>query len=60
MKLLEKLIPHLIFLAALAPTGLLLVAAAISLSRPDPMLVAPLSIQTAAACEPCQSPPPRP
>jgi hypothetical protein len=58
MNLIEKVVPHLIFVAALAPTVLLLVAAAVSLSRPEPALAAPLSIQAAAACEACQGPPP--
>ncbi len=34
MTLIERLIPHLIFIAALLPTVLLLAAAAFSLSHP--------------------------
>jgi hypothetical protein len=58
MNLIDKLTPHLIFLAALVPTLLLLAAAAVSLSQPDPSLADPLPIQTAAACESCQTPAP--
>jgi len=56
MRFIEKLIPHLIFVAALLPTVLLLAAAAVSLSQPDPTLTGPLPIQTAAACESCETP----
>lgn len=57
MNLIEKLIPHLIFVAALLPTVLLLAAAGLSLVQPDPSLALPLPIQ-AAVCGPCQTPPP--
>ena len=53
----DKLIPHLVFVAALLPTVLLIAAAALSLSQPDP-IVLPLPIQAAVACQPCESPPP--
>jgi hypothetical protein len=54
MNLIERLVPHLIFLAALLPTVLLLLAAALSFASPGPLVEYPLTVQTAAACEPCQ------
>jgi hypothetical protein len=56
MDFIEKLIPHLIFAAALLPTLLLLAAAAVSLSNPDPLIAVPLPVQ-AATCWPCQTEP---
>lgn len=55
MRLIDKLIPHLIFVAALLPTFLLLAAAAISLAHPDPSIAIPMPIQATVACEPCQN-----
>lgn len=56
MNIIEKLIPHLIFVAALLPTVLLVVAAGISLAHPDPSIaVQVLPLQAAAHCEPCQT-----
>jgi hypothetical protein len=55
MNLFEKLIPHLVFVAALVPTFLLLAAAAISLANPEPSLGMSLPLQTAATCEPCRA-----
>jgi hypothetical protein len=44
---------HVMFLALMLPTLILLAAAAVSLSRPDPSTSA--RIHTAMVCEPCQS-----
>jgi len=44
---------HLLFLALLLPTFILLAAVAVSLAQPDPSIAIPASVQTAAACEPC-------
>ena len=60
MNLLDKLIPHLIWVAALVPTVLLVVAAAVSLSRPDASIAVPLAVEMAAACQPCRAPVPDP
>ena len=46
---------HLMFLALMLPTVILLAAAAVSLSRPDPSVAVPAPVHTAMACEPCQS-----
>jgi len=46
---------HLMFLALMLPTFILLAAAAVSLARPDPSVAVPLPVQTAMACAPCQS-----
>ncbi len=44
---------HLLFVALLLPTFILLAAVAVSLAQPDPAVaVQPLG-QTVAACEPC-------
>ena len=46
---------HLLFLALLLPTFILLAAVAVSLAQPDPSVANPVApVQTAAACEPCQ------
>ena len=45
---------HLLFVALLIPTFVLLAAVAVSLARPDPSIAVQLPVQTAAACEPCQ------
>lgn len=58
MNLFEKLVPHLILVAALLPTVLLLVAVMVSLARPDPLITDELPIQAAAACESCNAPSP--
>lgn len=61
MNLIDKLVPHLIFLAALLPTLLLVAAAAVSLVQPDPSIaIRMVPAQAAEACQPCESPPPRP
>jgi hypothetical protein len=44
---------HLVFLALLLPTFILLAAVAVSLVRPDPTVAVPATMQTAAACEAC-------
>ena len=44
---------HLLFVALLLPTFVLLTAIAVSLVRPDPTIGVQAPIQTAAACEPC-------
>jgi len=45
---------HLLFLALLLPTFILLAAVAVSLAQPDPSVAIPAPVQTAAACEPCR------
>lgn len=55
MDFIEKLIPHLIFVAALVPTFVLLAAAAVSLAEPGPAIELPLPVQAALSCEPCQA-----
>ena len=44
---------HLLFVALLLPTFVLLAALAVSLVRPDPTIADQVSIQTAAVCEAC-------
>ncbi len=45
---------HLVFLALLIPTFLVLAAAVVSLAQPDPAVaVQPRPAVTTAACEPC-------
>jgi hypothetical protein len=58
MKMTERLTPileHLVFLALMLPTFVLVTAAAVSILQSDPSLPAP--VQTALACELCQSHP---
>ena len=68
MNLAKRFTPHLeplvapltevlLFLALLIPTFLLLAAAAVSLAHTDPSIAIPARVQTAAACEPCQTRP---
>jgi hypothetical protein len=52
MNYLERLVPHLIFVAALVPTFLLLAAAAVTLSEPAPAIGLALPVQAALSCEP--------
>jgi len=59
MNLTERLTPileHLLFVAFLFPTFILLAAAAVSLARPDPSVATPALMHTAMACEPCGTP----
>lgn len=58
MNLIEKLMPHLIFVAALLPTFLLVAAAAISLAYPESLAI-PAPVQAALVCAPCQAAPPQ-
>jgi hypothetical protein len=44
---------HLVFVALLLPTFVVLAAAAVSLARPDPSIAGDRPIVTAAVCEPC-------
>jgi hypothetical protein len=44
---------HLLFVALLLPTFVLLAAVAVSLTRPDPTIAAQAPVQTVAACEAC-------
>jgi hypothetical protein len=44
---------HLIFVALLLPTFIVLAAAVVSLAVPDPTVAVEKPIVTAAACEPC-------
>jgi len=46
---------HLLFVALLLPTFILLAAVAVSLAQPDPAVAAQSLGQTVAACEPCAS-----
>lgn len=49
----RSLTEHLVFIALLIPTFIVLVAAVVSLAAPDaPVVVQPPTV-TAAACEPC-------
>ena len=48
------LLEHLMFLALLIPTFVVIAAAAVSLAHPDPSVAVPAS-ETVAACEPCSS-----
>ena len=47
---------HLIFVALLLPTFVVLAAAVVSLASPDPSVAVEKPIVTAAACEPCPAP----
>lgn len=49
---------HLVFVALLLPTFLVLAAAVVSLARPDPSVAVEKPIVAAAACEPCSNPAP--
>jgi hypothetical protein len=44
---------HLVFLALLLPTFVVLAAAVVSLARPDPSIAGDRPAVTVAACEPC-------
>jgi hypothetical protein len=44
---------HLLFVALLIPTFILLAAVAVSLARPDASIAVEQPVRTAAACEPC-------
>ena len=44
---------HLLFVALLLPTFVLLAAVAVSLARPDPTIAVQAPIQTATVCEAC-------
>ena len=44
---------HLLFVALLLPTFILLAAVAVSLVRPDPSIAVQPPLQTAMVCEPC-------
>lgn len=44
---------HLVFVALLVPTFVVLAAAVVSLASPDPSIVVQPPVLTAAACEPC-------
>jgi hypothetical protein len=59
MNLIDRLIPLLIFAAAMVPTVLLVAAVAVlSLAQLDPSLVLPVPVQEAVSCEPCSAQPP--
>ena len=47
---------HLVFVALLLPTFVVLAAAVVSLARPEPSVAIEKPIVTAAACEPCPAP----
>ena len=54
MNLIDRLIPLLIFAAAMLPTVLLIGTVAIlSLAQVNPSLVLPEPVQQAVTCEPC-------
>lgn len=44
---------HLVFVALLLPTFVVLAAAVVSLARPEPTIAVEKPIVTAAACDPC-------
>ena len=44
---------HLLFVALLVPTFVLLAAVAVSLAQPDAPIAVQPALQTAAVCEPC-------
>ena len=44
---------HLLFVALLLPTFVLLAAVAVSLTRPDPTIAVQVPVQAVAACEAC-------
>jgi len=44
---------HLVFVALLLPTFVVIAAAVVSLARHDPTIAVEKPIVTAAACEPC-------
>jgi hypothetical protein len=44
---------HLMFAALLIPTFVVIAAAAVSLTSPDPSVAVPAAVQTVAACETC-------
>jgi hypothetical protein len=44
---------HLLFVALLLPTFVLLAAVAVSLARPDPTIAVQAPVQTPAVCEAC-------
>ena len=59
MNLIDRLIPVLIFAAAMLPTVLLVLAAAVvGLAQVDPALVLPAPVEQAVSCEPCAAQPP--
>ena len=49
----RSLTEHLVFIALLIPTFVVLVAAVVSIAAPDPSIVVQHPIVTTAACEPC-------
>lgn len=58
MNLIDRLSPVLIFAAAMLPTVLLLLAAAVAgLAQVDPSLVLPAPVEQAVGCEPCAAQP---
>jgi hypothetical protein len=44
---------HLLFIALLIPTFVVIAAAAVSLAHPDPSVAVQTPVQMAAVCEPC-------
>jgi hypothetical protein len=44
---------HLVFVALLLPTFVVLAAAVVSLAHPDPSVAVQTPMMTTAACEPC-------
>lgn len=59
MNLIDRLSPTLIFAAAMLPTALLVLAAAVAgLAQVDPSLVLPAPVQQVVTCEPCAAQPP--
>jgi hypothetical protein len=49
----RSLTEHLVFIALLIPTFVVLVAAVVSITSPDPSIVVQHPIVTTAACDPC-------
>lgn len=60
MNFIDKLMPHLIFAAAVLPTVLIAAAAAVSLLCADPSFALRAPAQAAAACRPWQNAAPQP
>ncbi len=50
---LARFTEHLLFVALLLPTFVLLAAVAVSLARPDPTIAVQAPAQAATACEAC-------
>jgi hypothetical protein len=52
----SSFVEHLVFVALLLPTFVVVAAAVVSLAAPDPVVAVQKPMLTAAACEPCPPP----